>query len=78
MQNSPFFSLAVAVTTVSTQSVYPGRYCPDLVGLGGWLQSEMVYLSDGSSIPLLLGFNVERLRYMRPTRYYYAKPLRRS
>ena len=55
--------------TASTQCAYPGRHWPDLIDLRGWLQNDMVYLSDGSSIPLLLGFNVEQLRYSRPTRY---------
>ena len=58
--------------TASTQCAYPGSLegiGQTFIDLRGWLQNNMVYLSDGSSIPLLLGFNVEQLRYSRPTRY---------
>jgi len=40
------------------------------VGLGGSLRSETVYLP----IPVLTGLSVEQLRWLRPTRYRYAKP----
>ena len=54
----------MAVTIASTYCAYP-RGRPSWVGLGVRRQSP---------IPVLIGLNVEKLRWSRPTRYRYTKP----
>jgi len=43
MQNSPFSSLAVAVTIASTQFAYPRRDDQAELAWVAWLNTEMVY-----------------------------------
>jgi len=55
----------------------PTEGWPGLIGLGGRLRSEIVYLSytrRQSPIPLLTGLDVEQLRWSRPTRYRHTRP----
>jgi len=52
MQNSPFSTLAVAVTIASTHCVYPRR--------DG--QAELAWVAGYGPIPVLTGLNVEQLR----------------
>jgi len=70
-QNSPFSSLAVAVTIASTHCAYPRRNGQAELA---WVAGYSLPARRQSPIPLLTGLNVEQLRWSRPTRYRYSKP----
>ena len=67
-QNSPPSSLAVAVTIASAHCAYPRM---DVQAELAWVAG---YVVRQSSIPVLIGLNVEQLRWSRPTCYRYTKP----
>ena len=74
-QNSPFSSIAVVVTIASTHCAYPRRDGQaELAWVAGYVMRHCLPDQRQSPIPVLTGFNVEQLRWSRPTRYRYTKP----
>ena len=61
-QNSPFSSLAVAVTIASTHCAYPRRDGQaELVWVAGYVVRQFT-CSKAVTVPVLTGLNVEQLR----------------